>query len=580
MDDFMNLSLDTDPREYFKECDRINTQLSGFTLPKETDERYGELQDNAMIDSDCYYNYSTRTISQLEYKIDYCNRNSMNNNKKYETFGMHMIKKYLFNKKNSKKGALIFGINLEQENKGVSTTNNNNNNIIINNNINNEANELPGLCLKEEEEEEEEKKDGQEHQLQKEDVTIPKPKPSNKYLQCDGGKTDEDLELLKLDDKEEICGDTYEGKNISHESTKSTKEVGNFLKALVSPTTLGVATARKQLIEEGSDVNLEARQKEEEMKREPSKKLDFNVAIKNYNENNDQNDNNICGVKSISNCFAEQQDSKKACNFSVNNHYYNFFCNGPMPYTQNFPFYSQLIPVSNNDPGSNNNNNNNGNSNDAPTSGSEYHDNSYNYNSHLPQPWSYKSHPQHKFMYIFTSYLQFGLNILTYMSVISILLTVFKSIKSDINNTWNQEILKFNYESMKCELQYIRNKCQDNTAPALQNLCYDWYECMKRDNNIMFKERTQHIAALFGKIFNAIIGELEWKSVLIVIALLYFWIFGTNFFLGFIRAKSYYDNGKGRDDVFYENSTNTKPNNDKNENGDIKNNSTTKLLKN
>ncbi|AEY94582.1 FAAL070Cp [Eremothecium gossypii FDAG1] len=77
-------------------------------------------------------------------------------------------------------------------------------------------------------------------------------------------------------------------------------------------------------------------------------------------------------------------------------------------------------------------------------------------------------------------------------------------------------------------------------VPALYEQCAQWEKCMSRDNNIFFRARSTLSARLVGDVINSFIEPLGWKALLSILIGLLIWCFSSNFLLGFARAKSYY----------------------------------------
>lgn len=158
----------------------------------------------------------------------------------------------------------------------------------------------------------------------------------------------------------------------------------------------------------------------------------------------------------------------------------------------------------------------------------------------LPVPWSTDSRPLSRGSYAFMSYLQLFLNGITAAAVFSVLTAFFKTLKTDIQSSWEHRRLELAYESSRCKIQYLTNKCNLEGRPALQEQCQAWELCMNRDNDIFFRARSTLTAKLFGEIVNSFIEPIGWKALLVILMGVVVWCFCSNFLLGFARAKSYY----------------------------------------
>lgn len=158
----------------------------------------------------------------------------------------------------------------------------------------------------------------------------------------------------------------------------------------------------------------------------------------------------------------------------------------------------------------------------------------------LPVPWSAKCKPVSKNSYAFVSYLQLFLNFLTVVVLFSFITSLVRSLKTDITSSWNHKRLELEYESINCKNLYAINQCTLGDKPALLDQCHQWEKCMNRDNNLFFKARTTLGAQLFGEVINSFVEPIGWKALIVVMLGLAIWCFSSNFLLGYVRAKSYY----------------------------------------
>ncbi|CUS23725.1 LAQU0S11e02850g1_1 [Lachancea quebecensis] len=159
----------------------------------------------------------------------------------------------------------------------------------------------------------------------------------------------------------------------------------------------------------------------------------------------------------------------------------------------------------------------------------------------LPDPWSPQSHPASRGSYLFTSYLQIFLNLLTALICFSFVMIFMRAIKADLKSEWQTTKLELDHESRQCRVYYNANKCERATrVPALEKQCDDWEKCMGRNNDLFFRARSAISARLIGDTLNSFIEPLGWKTLGVVLAGLAIWCFSSNFILGFARAKSYY----------------------------------------
>lgn len=158
----------------------------------------------------------------------------------------------------------------------------------------------------------------------------------------------------------------------------------------------------------------------------------------------------------------------------------------------------------------------------------------------LPVPWSAKCKPVSKGAYTFVSYLQLFLNFFTVVVIFSFVTSLVRSLKSDIVSSWNHRRLELEYESIACRNLYTTNECILGDKPALQQQCQQWEQCMNRDNDVLFRARTTLGAQMFGEVINSFVEPIGWKALIVVMLGLAIWCFSSNFLLGYMRAKSYY----------------------------------------
>lgn len=262
------------------------------------------------------------------------------------------------------------------------------------------------------------------------------------------------------------------------------------IKALLSPTSLGVAAAAKI---DGIPV-------------EPSTPV-TRPAPKEIHESN-ENSSNTTGVD-----FTNLKDELKwrsrgqPIHVSINHHHYYPNMDGNRSFEQEW-----ARPVN-----------------------SEY-DEPYK----LPVPWSSSCKPVSRNAYSFMSYLQLFLNFITVVVIFSFVTSLVRSLKTDITSSWNHKRLELEYESVNCKNLYAINECTLGNKPALQGQCRQWEQCINRDNDLFFRARTTLGAQLFGEVINSFVEPIGWKALIVAMLGLAIWCFSSNFLLGYVRAKSYY----------------------------------------
>ena len=293
------------------------------------------------------------------------------------------------------------------------------------------------------------------------------------------------------------------------------REQKGLIKALLSPTSLGIALATRDLNknEQDEDHKQLGQQNEQEESKDvpvtitdklPTEPTEEKTSAESISSSN-EGSQNVSGLQT-----PERQKRPWQINIQNHHHYY-------MVTDANGEPYKYTPPIEEVEQAENENEN------------------------QLPVPWSSKSRPASKASYAFTTYLQMALNTLTVMIICSTITAFAKSVRTDIRATWEHQKLELDYESAKCKVQYLANHCADNeVVPALYDQCNEWARCMSRDNKIYFRARTSLGAKLFAEIVNSLIEPLGWKTLLVILLTLAIWCFSSNFVLGFMRAKSYY----------------------------------------
>ncbi|CAR29783.1 hypothetical protein ZYGR_0AD04670 [Zygosaccharomyces rouxii] len=267
---------------------------------------------------------------------------------------------------------------------------------------------------------------------------------------------------------------------------------GAVIRALLSPTSLGVAAAAKI---DGIPIESPAQASK------PAPKEVLNTDRK-------ASDANVTGID-----FTDLKDElrwrsrSQPIQVSINHHHYYPNTDGYRPFVQDWS-----RPVE-----------------------SEY-DEPYK----LPVPWSSNCKPVSKNSYTFVSYLQLFLNFITVVVLFSFVTSLVRSLKTDITSSWNHKRLELEYESINCKNLYAINECTLRNKPALQGQCEQWERCMNKDNDLFFRARTTLGARLFGEVINSFVEPIGWKALLVVMLGLAIWCFSSNFLLGYMRAKSYY----------------------------------------
>lgn len=302
---------------------------------------------------------------------------------------------------------------------------------------------------------------------------------------------DDDLHSITMTKNDEIDEVNTEDGDEDIDSNERAEQTG-LIKALLSPTSLGIALATKDLEKEQQDGIPYASPSVSEACAIESLETDAKGSFTNSNQVHES-------------YVSEEIKSKygQPWQIQVNNHHYYVVPNNNQPEQAYLPQRTDI--------------------------------------NDLPVPWSSKSNPASKASYALTTYLQMTLNIVTIMIVCSTITAFAKAVRTDIKSTWEHRKLELDYESSNCKVLYLANHCShDEIVPALVEQCNEWEHCMNRNNDLYFRARTSLGARLFGEIINSLIDPLGWKAVFVILLCLLIWCFSSNFVLGFMRAKSYY----------------------------------------
>ncbi|CDO93192.1 unnamed protein product [Kluyveromyces dobzhanskii CBS 2104] len=319
-------------------------------------------------------------------------------------------------------------------------------------------------------------------------------------------QTNTQNKVIKKTVSEDVLDDSILSAEIDDTASNCKDEQTRLIKAILSPTSLGIALATRDL-----DTKQEP-QVEDPSLDNPSSNLEPISSNINRNVSSSSTSTSIHDLPfpSEENVQSRASNTTKPWRIQVQNHHHYY-----------------MLP-------------------NGPNRDSLYHETQPEYlepldQKALPVPWSSKSNPASKASYAFTSYLQLALNTITVMIICSTITAFAKAVRTDIKSTWDHKKLELDFESANCKVEYLANHCnQDEVVPALVDQCNQWGKCMSRNNDIYFRARTSLGARLFGEIINSLIEPLGWKALVVILVTLIIWCFSSNFLLGFMRAKSYY----------------------------------------
>ncbi|CCD23878.1 Brl1p NDAI_0C02180 [Naumovozyma dairenensis CBS 421] len=341
--------------------------------------------------------------------------------------------------------------------------------------------------------------------------------------------TDKENNDEEANDDDELSGAEEEEGEDEEKNNKLSNTT--MLKALLSPTKLGVAAATK--IDGITHLPIEEEKKRAEGDPNVSEAIEAigNEPVPAHSSSSSMSSSfDIESTERLKEELRLRQSNGQPINVSINNHNY-YYPNG-----EAFPLTERYPPMKHG-------------------AMSAYYNNAKYYNAQgdddndatddnkyiLPHPWSNNSHPIWKVSYTIISYLQILLNFITTMIIISSLIIFINSIRNDLNSIWTTRKNELEIESKICKEKYFLNRCHlHSKLPALETQCATWSDCMNRNNDIFFRARSILTAKLVGDIINSFIDPIGWKPLFVILFGLAIWCFSSNFLLGFARAKIYY----------------------------------------
>ena len=304
----------------------------------------------------------------------------------------------------------------------------------------------------------------------------------------------------------------------------------SMLRALLSPTKLGVAAATTDILPDTSGNNGDTSAINE--RRDAAVQASIAAPVPILAKTSATSPQVIPQVSSDSDSSLELLKSElrarsrdQPIQVSVNNHNNYYYYNG-YPHTS---FHSAVSSPS------------------APSNPPTQTQWDFNDQYTLPHPWSPTSKPASRRIYNYVSYLQLALNTLTVTLVASYLGGI---IKADLNSLWYTDKQLLINESNYCKRQYTLNRCNENyRLPALSKDCESWRRCMQRDDELAFGNRSVLMMGLFGRLINSFVEPIGYKAAIFLAVGVVVWCFSSNFLLGFLRAKYYYYAGAARGSV-------------------------------
>lgn len=131
-----------------------------------------------------------------------------------------------------------------------------------------------------------------------------------------------------------------------------------------------------------------------------------------------------------------------------------------------------------------------------------------------PQPVSSpnESRWDHYFPILLSSYLQLFFNIFIVMVILYLTTSFLLTIRADVNTKVKHYSLKRQLEIDECSHKFVVNRCNGGyRAPALEELCTRWEECMGQDPDEVGRARVS--AQTFAEILNSLIDPISFKTM-------------------------------------------------------------------
>lgn len=115
--------------------------------------------------------------------------------------------------------------------------------------------------------------------------------------------------------------------------------------------------------------------------------------------------------------------------------------------------------------------------------------------------------------FVISLYLQLLVNLLL-ISVVLYFISIFLlTIRTDINNKIETQLIEITQEIALCAREYERNHCSpEKRVPALELSCMTWEKCMSRDPKVVGRAKIG--AETFAEIINGFIKPISWKSII------------------------------------------------------------------
>lgn len=136
--------------------------------------------------------------------------------------------------------------------------------------------------------------------------------------------------------------------------------------------------------------------------------------------------------------------------------------------------------------------------------------------------------------FVISLYMQLFVNVMLISIILYFISMFLLTIRTDINNKINSQLMEITQEISLCAREYERNHCSpDLRVPALEISCMTWEKCMNRDPKVVGRAKIG--AETFAEIINGFIKPISWKSMIFLTIGIVGSIIMNNFVFGTYR---------------------------------------------
>ncbi|KAF2843319.1 hypothetical protein M501DRAFT_994215 [Patellaria atrata CBS 101060] len=146
-----------------------------------------------------------------------------------------------------------------------------------------------------------------------------------------------------------------------------------------------------------------------------------------------------------------------------------------------------------------------------------------------------ESHPN--LPHILSFYAQLLLNVFLVFFFMYIVYSFWATIRSDVDKKADEAAAEIMAEIAICAQHWNINGCESKTrAPALDNACNGWKQCLQRDPHSVGRARVS--AHTFAEIFNSFIEPISYKAMIFSLIMVFGCVAISNFAFSFFRNKA------------------------------------------